>query len=961
MRTRRNISLLWFLLSSAVTITACDRPADTSSSNTEGQALAQDASATQGRQTSPARRAAEFFEDGQRRLRARDYAAASIQFRNALQVDPDNLPALIGLGRSLHGEGLLSPAMEAFRRAQIAGADWGEIALDKARTQFELASYNDMLSEARLDGVPSDAQVPYLLLLARAAVRVRGTEAASEWIDQAVTLAPADPRPRVVEIELALEAGNNWRTETLMDRLMRDFPDAAEAHYLAAQIALRDGDKASAAAAFARASAAAPLNADVARAHAQFMLLEGRIDDAVALVEPVYDADNPDPEIAYTYAMALLASQAEEEATTVLEPVVALLNNFDERAKARYPGLVKLSAVVNLTRGDLDRARDDAEAFVLLEPDSPEGRFLLGDIELRQGDASAAVTHLAVAAREARHNPHIQARYGEALLGTGKLLKALDVLESIHRVAPDNAEVRVAYARALLANEEFNHAAPLITPLAEAGNAQAVIVLTAALIGLDRQDEAVDRARAFAFEFPTHPRAGTLLAIAERSAGNIDAAREALTGVLESRPGDTTAGLELGAIELASGNAEAAEKVFASILERESANPAALKGLAAVAELRGRFEEAADLLERARAVSALDQGTQQQLIRLYLLTGRQLEALEIADSLANRFPEEVSVLLLQARVLEQVAQPKRARSILRRAVRFAGYDVAELHQIASLQMRLDDFEGAEKTLARAEQADGGNLAVQVSRIRLDIAQGATTQARERVLALRTRFPDSALADILTAEIEQGDHNSAAAAEALHAAFTRQPEEALLLKLAPLLMNLGERDRAIESLEAWRQAHPDAFQTQQMLAGIYLETDAFEKAKPLITALASKFPNHPGVLNNQAWLALRNNEIASGIELARRAREAAPNSASIADTLALLLIANGESSEAIGLLREAISRDSNAPGIQYHLALALMGEDPSNPEIPELLEIAVANPGFFSERDAAEAMLDNLRR
>lgn len=907
-----------------------------------------------------AQSAAQYFEDGQRRLRAGDFAAASIQFRNALQIAPDNLPALIGLGRSLYGEGLLTAALEALRRAQLMGADWAEIALDKARTQFELGSYNALLSEARLEGLAAESRTPYLILLARAAVRVRGTEAASEWIEQAITLAPDDPRPRVVEIELAMEAGNGWRTETLMTKLLNDFPEAAEAHLLSAQISLRDGDKPAAKSAFARATELNPDNPDIARAHAQFLLLEGQIDEAVALLEPVYDADNPIPEIAYTYAMALLARQSEEAATAVLEPVVALLNTFDERAKSRYPGLVKLSAVVNLTRGDLDRARSDAEAFVQLEPESPEGRLLLGDIQLRQGDASAAVTHLAMAAREARNNAHVQARYGEALLGTGKLLKALDVLERSHRTSPDNAEVRIALARALLADESFERAAELVSVSADEGNAAAVIVLTAALIGLDRQTEAVERARAFANAYPDHRRAGTLLAIAERSAGNFAAARKALETVLASEPNDTTAALELGAIELNAGNADAAESVFSGILERESANASALKGLAAVAEARGRFSEAIDLLERASAVSALDQATQQQLIRLYLRTDRQLEALEIADGLANRFPEEVPVLLLQARVLEQVAQPKRARSILRRSVRFAGYDIEELHRIATLQMRLDDLEGAEKTLARAEQVSGDNLAIQVSRVRLAIAQGDIDDARARVHGLRKRFPDSALADILLAEIEQSASDREAATQALAAAFTRQPEEALLLRLAPLWMDIGKHEDAIKALETWKDAHPNAFQVQQMLAGIYLDSDDFERAIPLVEGLAARFPDHPGVLNNRAWLALRQSQIIDGLGFARRAREIAPNSASIADTLAWLLIANGDISEAIGLLREAISRDSSAPAIQYHLAVALMQQDAQHPEVPELLASAIANPRHFAERDAARAVLAGLR-
>ena len=65
----------------------------------------------------------EFFEDAVDYFRAESYTQAIIQLRNALQQDPNNLPARILLGETLLREDQSEAAIKELEKAQSMGGD----------------------------------------------------------------------------------------------------------------------------------------------------------------------------------------------------------------------------------------------------------------------------------------------------------------------------------------------------------------------------------------------------------------------------------------------------------------------------------------------------------------------------------------------------------------------------------------------------------------------------------------------------------------------------------------------------------------------------------------------------------------------------------------------------------------------------------------------------------------------
>ena len=72
---------------------------------------------TSGCATSPETKSAQFLESGKRRLEEKDYPRAILQFRNALQAQPNNAEGYYQLGLAYLGAGNIPTAAAALKRA----------------------------------------------------------------------------------------------------------------------------------------------------------------------------------------------------------------------------------------------------------------------------------------------------------------------------------------------------------------------------------------------------------------------------------------------------------------------------------------------------------------------------------------------------------------------------------------------------------------------------------------------------------------------------------------------------------------------------------------------------------------------------------------------------------------------------------------------------------------------------
>ena len=91
----------------------------------------------------------EFFEDAVDYFRAESYTQAIIQLRNALQQDPNNLPARIMLGETLLRENQPEAAIKELEKAQSMGGDENLILVPLANAYLEIGKFEHVVQSGR--------------------------------------------------------------------------------------------------------------------------------------------------------------------------------------------------------------------------------------------------------------------------------------------------------------------------------------------------------------------------------------------------------------------------------------------------------------------------------------------------------------------------------------------------------------------------------------------------------------------------------------------------------------------------------------------------------------------------------------------------------------------------------------------------------------------------------------------
>ena len=173
-------------------------------------------------------RSQEFYEEALTGFKAEEYSTTIIQLRNALQQDPDNLPARILLGETLLREDQPRAAIKELEKALSLGGDENLVLVPLARAYMETAQ-----PQLVITGLVPEGHTPTvdgeLHLLQAAAYSMLGNRKLSEdaYLTAGVLL-PVDPRPLVGRANIALRRGKRDKADKLIGQAIALAPDSFE-------------------------------------------------------------------------------------------------------------------------------------------------------------------------------------------------------------------------------------------------------------------------------------------------------------------------------------------------------------------------------------------------------------------------------------------------------------------------------------------------------------------------------------------------------------------------------------------------------------------------------------------------------------------------------------------------------------------------------------------------------------
>lgn len=283
--------------------------------------------------------------------------------------------------------------------------------------------------------------------------------------------------------------------------------------------------------------------------------------------------------------------------------------------------------------------------------------------------------------------------------------------------------------------------------------------------------------------------------------GRLAEAEGPLQRAAEGLPGRAEPLLRLGQLAGMRQDAARAEACFRAALERDPRHVPALAALAAVAEGAGRLQEAAVLLERARALDPAEPELGAWFARVALALGEPAAALEEAAAVLTRRPHHADAAQTIARALLRLHPP--AEALAQAAARaaaaptVAGWPLAA----AALHAMLGDLDAAiaQLRLAAALAPDSAEVQGELGRALAAAGRVAEAEAALRA-AIAGRPADLGLRNRLATVLWKANRITEALGliEAAIADFGPDP---LLLTNRALLANLrGDQDGALAAAE-----------------------------------------------------------------------------------------------------------------------------------------------------------------
>lgn len=681
--------------------------------------------------SSPEEKVANFYQKGKTYLEQGDTAKARLEFQNALQINPNMVPALYGLAEIAERAsdwqrafGLLSKVVELDAKHLDAQVKVGKLLLAAGQLDKALAT-----SDVAMKLAPDTPDV--LVLRAAVLLKLNDTEAALKLANQALVKAPqhvdalvvlaserlmaGDPQAAIgfldrglagneknialqlIKVQALEKLANRAGAEEIYLKLVSYFPESKEFRYILGQFYLVNGEKEKAEAQYRAVVAAKPKDSAAALELVRFLSAVKGSEAAMAELNAMIAADPKNFEHRFLLAGLYQQQGKNEAAEAIYKEVTGLAGDAPDALKAKglWAGAILargdkaaanaliteiiakdarneqgllLRASVAMDDGKLEEAVGDLRTILRDVPDSARAHALLAKAHEMQGAKDLAEDHYSRAFKAGKQQTQFGMAYAEFLLRTGKAKQVEDVLKDVLRAAPGDVAALKMLAQAYI----------------NAGNLAGAQAVADELAKLKNQQVAANQVQ------------GAVFAARKNYENSIASFRRAY----ELSPSDVQPMVALVRSYLVAGKSKEALSFMQSVVEASPNNADAKVLLGQLLLQAGKADEAKQAFESAVTTAPKNVGAHQSLVSLYASQGKMENAEQAADAGLKATPDDFGLRLSKAGIYETQGKIDNAIALYEQLLKERpGADVVA-NNLASL---LADFKSDKASLQRAHE------------------------------------------------------------------------------------------------------------------------------------------------------------------------------------------------------------------------------------------------------------------
>ena len=894
----------------------------------------------------------EHLERGTAFEQQRDLAAASIEYKNALQKDPANAEGRFRLGMLLLRIGDGPAAEQELTRAKDLGWDSDEVRLPLLRAAIAQGQRQRVIDETGLIASFPGSQVAEALALRGSAYLSLGkVDEASAAFQEALK---QDPAQGEAEIGLARIDAHRGLYEAARERLMQLLeaePDLDDAWKLLGDIERSTGNLKDAEIAYTRALEATPQPA-LPRLSRTLTRIE--LEDYEAALRDIRALEQQIPRHpAVSFARGLIDFRQQGYAEARI--------GFEE-SLAREPGYVPAFLYLGMTHarlGNVQQAETQLRRYLNHVPDSWDAILDLASLYAEQGRLTDMHRLLESAAP---YFSTADTRFGmlrtQLAFATGNQERGLYLLTGLSEQRPDSADLQELLGSELLRRGERDRALRALRAASASDPAprSADVAVILAELEAGNFGAALAAARDLQQKQPDRAEPWNFIGAALMGLGRPEEAREAFREGLALEPGHASVSMNLSALEIRLGNLEAAVDTLEAVQERDAGHPPSAIRLASIARQRGDLDTTASWLERVIVHYPQEKEPHLMLARLQMDAGQTDAAVDTLERGLANHADDPQMLLALAEVLERGGRHAAAADTL---TRLAGVQQGS----AEVQLRLarnltasGNLGASTEALRKALEIDPENRQARLALVRQLSLAGEVDAARALFEPVEG---DQDSAEVLAQRawfaIHEGDLERAS--EWYDQALAREQRRHWVLEGHLAQLRAGEISDGVATLRRWVDSHPEDHEVRHLLGAALLSAGQEEQAIAVFEEQLARRPQDAAAMNQMAWL-LRERDPARALAHAERANELVPAEPAIMNTLGATLLRQQEYGRAKAILQQAWALAPERPEIGFNLAQshAALGE---RPEARTLLEEILARPEGFSERQQATELLRDL--
>jgi putative PEP-CTERM system TPR-repeat lipoprotein len=882
-------------------------------------------------------------------MRQGNVSLATIQFKNALRIDPGNgtLRAQLALAL-LEGSDPVSAEREA-RQARLDGAKDQDVVPVLLQAMLVHREYADILAQFP-DPAPTDKSKLALAILRSRAESLQSTgdgPGATLAADRSLAI-QRDASGLMLRARIALLQNQSDAAMSFINQALAMTPNNSAALMMKASV-MRAKDPKGALALVSSIVQAHPDDVNAIIARAELLIDAGQNDEAGKTIDTLI-AKAPNLPIANFYKAVLLGmAKKYQDGWRIAQSLPPEFVQSSER-------VVVAVAMLAANAGNNESANSLLTTYLGQHNEALEPRIRLAALRLRMNNPAYALEVLKPVMDS--QNPAVLQLISAAYAQAKQPDRALEYMRKAKAAGSKNPIIASELAiQDLTANNTAQGMQQVMDLLKQQpGQINTAAAAVSVLIRQKKFAEAqsivdqVDKAN------PKSPVPPLLRAQIQFFQNKIDASLPFFNQSLQRDPHFLPALYARAQISMARKKFADAYRDLKLIQAVNPKAPLAYIKLSELAALQKQPPQAIALLNQGIAAVPGDLTIRLVLAKYQMTQKKFADAMTTLQAARKIAPNDGQVMALIGQVQQMTGQKAAALGTNKALAEKYQQSGTAQALLANSMLANGDKKGAIAAFKRATELSPDVQQYTALLIGLQLSTGDKDGAvgSARTWAGNHKGPDGAL--VLASTLVAVNRAPEAASVVAKAQAVR-PDYGLTIMEARIAAMRGEKAHALSVLKNWLSDHSTDLGVREIYGDMLLNTGDDAGALAQYEIFLKSRSDIPTVLNNAAWL-LRDKNPGRALDLAAKAALLAPRSAEITDTYGWLLLQKKDVKNALTQLQRAHGISPNSGEITYHLAMAYNAAG-NKAAAKQSLQDAIAKDGNFVDIADARKMLQKM--